>query len=173
MVIALPGRRELDPRVATDAYGEQILQMDARLPLRPDGAAGPLPPRGPMGVARAPDVCIPPSEGLRSRRRPSPPPTCRYHLRVSSTPNRSPPGVYRTLPRSRPRARTVVFRLSEPFAPFLSTRPRHRPGGKPARRLRAAVGAGPLQDRRPLRRTARRSFRHTTGITAVHRRSAR
>ncbi|HLN91266.1 MAG TPA: hypothetical protein VK429_05340, partial [Patescibacteria group bacterium] len=44
MVIALPGAPvNVDPRVATDAYGEQILQMTHASLVGRDGAGDPLP----------------------------------------------------------------------------------------------------------------------------------
>src|SRR3989304_3278927 len=52
LVIALPGAPvNVDPRVATDAYGEQILQMTHASLVGRDAAGGPLPNLAPCGGA--------------------------------------------------------------------------------------------------------------------------
>ncbi|MBF8259949.1 MAG: ABC transporter substrate-binding protein, partial [Actinobacteria bacterium] len=44
LVIALPGApTSIDPRLATDAYGEQILQMTHAFLIKRDTAGNPLP----------------------------------------------------------------------------------------------------------------------------------
>jgi peptide/nickel transport system substrate-binding protein len=152
LVIALPGAPvNVDPRVATDAYGEQILQMTHASLVRRNAAGEP-----------APDL---------AERWESPDPlTYVFHLRpalrfhdgrpltsadvrhtfswILDPANRSPHrGLYRHITAiETPDPRTVVFRLSEPFAPFLSTMVRGIvPAGSPARGYAPPVGAGPYK----------------------------
>ncbi|HEX9849411.1 ABC transporter substrate-binding protein [Candidatus Deferrimicrobium sp.] len=152
MVIALPGAPvNVDPRVATDAYGEQILQMTHASLVSRDAAGEPLP-------------------DLAQRWESPDPLTYRFHLRpglrfhdgrpltsadvrytfawILDAANRSPHrGLYRHVAAiGTPDARTVVFRLSEPFAPFLSTMVRGIvPAESPARGYAPPVGAGPYR----------------------------
>src|SRR5512141_1055844 len=152
MVIALPGAPvNVDPRVATDAYGEQILQMTHASLVGRDGAGEPLPdlaqpwetpdPRTYVFHLRA---------GLRFHAgRPLTSADVRYTFAwILDAANRSPHrGLYRHLAAiETPDARTIVFRLSEPFAPFLSTMVRGIvPAGSLARGYVPPVGAGPYR----------------------------
>jgi peptide/nickel transport system substrate-binding protein len=152
LVIALPGTPvSLDPRLATDAYGEQILQMSHASLVRLDAAGDPVP-----DLAAGWETPDPRTYVFRLR------PGLRFHDGRPVTPgdvrgtfawildpaNRSPHrAVYRYVERiATPDARTVVFHLSEPFAPFLSTMVRGIvPAGSPAGAYTPPPGAGPYR----------------------------
>jgi len=152
LVIALPGTPvSLDPRLATDAYGEQILQMSHASLVRLDAAGNPVPDLAQSWQMPDPRTCA-----FRLRR------TLRFHdgrplaaADVRATfewmldpANRSPHrALYRNIARiETPDPRTVVFRLSEPFAPFLSTMVRGIvPAGSPAGGYTPPPGAGPYR----------------------------
>jgi peptide/nickel transport system substrate-binding protein len=162
----------VDPRVATDAYGEQILQMTHASLVGRDGAGEPVPDLAhrwespdPLTYifhlrAMATDGQVPRQAGMP--RVPEPRPGLRFHdgrpltsadvrytfAWILDAANRSPHrGLYRHLAAiETPDPRTVVFRLSEPFAPFLSTMVRGIvPAGSPARGYAPPVGAGPYK----------------------------
>ncbi len=152
LVIALPGTPvSLDPRLATDAYGEQILQMTHAALLRLSAAGDPVP-----DLASGWETPDPLTYVFTLR------PGARFHDGrplasadvkftfdwVLDPANRSPHrAIYRYV-RSieTPDARTVVFRLSEPFAPFLSTMARGIvPAGSRAGGYTPPAGAGPYR----------------------------
>jgi len=152
MVIALPGAPvNVDPRVATDAYGEQILQMTHASLVRRDEAGEPLPDLAQRWESPDPRTYVfHLRAGLRFHDgRPLSSADVRYTFTwILDAANRSPHrGLYRHLAAiETPDARTVVFRLSEPFAPFLSTMVRGIvPAGSPARGYLPPVGAGPYR----------------------------
>jgi peptide/nickel transport system substrate-binding protein len=152
LVIALPGTPvSLDPRVATDAYGEQILQMTHASLVRLDAAGKPVP-----DLAEAWESPDPLTYVFRLR------PGLRFHDGrpltsadvqytfgwILDPANRSPHrGLYRHVASvGAPDDRTVVFRLAEPFAPFLSTAVRGIvPAGSPAGGYAPPAGAGPYR----------------------------
>jgi peptide/nickel transport system substrate-binding protein len=152
LVIALPGTPvSLDPRLATDAYGEQILQMTHASLVRLDGAGNPVP-----DLAESWEMPDPRTYVFRLR------PGLRFHdgrplaaTDVRATfewmldpANRSPHrALYRNIARiDAPDPRTVIFHLAEPFAPFLSTMVRGIvPAGSPAGGYTPPPGAGPYR----------------------------
>ena len=148
---------------------------DARLPRPPRRCRrAPPRPRATVGVARSPDVYIPPSAGVAVPRRAAAHLRRRaVHLHVDPRLREpvSPPGAVSARRRDRD-PRPADRRLP----PLRTVRPvplhdgaRHRPRRKSGARLRAARRRGPLQDRRPLPR--RRGG--PLGIRRVLRRSAR
>ena len=152
---------------------------DARLPRRPRRRRrAPPRPRGAVGVARSADVHLPPSAGVAVPRRAA------AHLRGRAVhlhvdPRRRepvpPPGAVSARRRdrdSRPADRRLpTLRAVRPVP--LHDGARHRPFGKPGAGLRAARGGGTRTGSTTSPPTARRSFRPTTGITAVRPRSGR
>ena len=158
LVIALPGAPvNIDPRVATDAYGEQVLQMTHASLIRLDASGEPVPDLAERWDSPDPRTYI---FHLRTTVRGGP--ALRFHdgrpltsADVRSTftwildpSNRSPHrGVYRHIKAiETPDPGTVVFRLQEPFAPFLSTMVRGIvPAGSPARGYAPPAGAGPYR----------------------------
>src|SRR5512139_147715 len=152
LVIALPGTPvSLDPRVATDAYGEQILQMTHASLVRRDAAGNAAPDLA--GKWETPDPLtyrFRLRPGLRFHDgRPLTSVDVRYTFEWILDPaNRSPHrGLYRHVASiGTPDDRTVVFRLAEPFAPFLSTVVRGIvPAGSHAAGYAPPVGAGPYR----------------------------
>ena len=152
LVIALPGTPvSLDPRLATDAYGEQILQMTLAALLRLDAAGNPVPDLASGWESPDPLKYV---FTLRSGARfhdgrPLTSADVKFTFDwVLDPANRSPHrAMYRHV-RSidAPDARTVVFRLSEPFAPFLSTMVRGIvPAGSRAGGYAPPAGAGPYR----------------------------
>ena len=122
LVIALPGAPvSVDPRVATDAYGEQILQMTHASLVRRDAAGNPVP-----DLAEGWESPDPLTHLFRLRRalrfhdgRPLTSSDVRYTFEWILDPsNRSPHrALYRHVASiGTPDDRTVVFRLAEPFA---------------------------------------------------------
>lgn len=152
LVIALPGTPvSLDPRLATDAYGEQVLQMTHAALLRPDAAGNPVPDLA--SGWETPDpltyvFALRPGTRFHDGR-PLTSADVKYTFDWILDPaNRSPHrATYRHLREiGTPDARTVVFRLSEPFAPFLSTMARGIvPAGSPAGGYTPPAGAGPYR----------------------------
>jgi peptide/nickel transport system substrate-binding protein len=152
LVIALPGAPvSVDPRVATDAYGEQILQMTHASLVRRDAAGNPVPDLAERWESPDPRTYV-----FRLR------PGLRFHdgralasadVRytfqwILDPANRSPHrALYRQVASvETPDSRTVVFRLAEPFAPFLSAAVRGIvPDGSPAGGYAPPVGAGPYR----------------------------
>jgi peptide/nickel transport system substrate-binding protein len=152
LVIALPGAPvNVDPRVATDAYGEQILQMTHASLVQRDATGEVLP-----DLAERWDTPDPTTYIFHLRRglrfhdgRPLTSADVRYTFTwILDLANRSPHrGLYRQI-RSidTPDPGTVIFRLSEPFAPFLPSMVRGIvPAGSPARGYLPPVGAGPYK----------------------------
>jgi peptide/nickel transport system substrate-binding protein len=152
LVIALPGAPvSLDPRVATDAYGEQVLQMTHASLVRRDAAGNPAPDLAETWESPDPLTYV-----FRLRQalrfhdgRPLTSSDVRYTFEWILDPsNRSPHrGLYRHVASiGTPDDRTVVFRLAEPFAPFLSTVVRGIvPAGSHAAGYAPPVGAGPYR----------------------------
>jgi peptide/nickel transport system substrate-binding protein len=152
LVIALPGTPvSLDPRLATDAYGEQILQMTHASLLRLDAAGNPVPDlalRWEMPDPRTYVFSLRPGLRFHDGR-----PLTSADVRdtfawILDPANRSPHrAVYRFVARiETPDNATVVFRLTEPFAPFLSTMARGIvPSGSPAGGYAPPPGAGPYR----------------------------
>jgi peptide/nickel transport system substrate-binding protein len=152
LVIALPGAPvSLDPRVATDAYGEQILQMTHASLVRRDAAGNPAP-----DLAEGWESPDPLTYVFRLRQalrfhdgRPLTSADVRHTFEWILDPaNRSPHrALYRHVASiGTPDDRTVVFRLAEPFAPFLSTVVRGIvPAGSTAGGYAPPVGAGPYR----------------------------
>ncbi|MFA6148355.1 MAG: ABC transporter substrate-binding protein [bacterium] len=152
LVIALPGAPvNVDPRVATDAYGEQILQMTHASLVRRDAAGEPVPDLAERWESPDPLTYVfHLRPGLRFHDgRPLTSADVRYTFSwILDAANRSPHrGLYRQIRAiETPDPRTVVFRLTEPFAPFLSTMVRGIvPAGSPARGYAPPVGAGPYR----------------------------
>lgn len=173
LVIALPGAPvNVDPRVATDAYGEQILQMTHASLVRRDDAGEAVPDLAERWESPDPltyvfhlrptamDGQVPRQAGIPRGLEPRP--GLRFHdgrpltsedvrstfLWILDPANRSPHrALYRHIEAiDIPDPRTVVFRLSEPFAPFLSTMVRGVvPSGSPARGYAPPAGAGPYR----------------------------
>jgi len=159
--------------VATDAYGEQILQMTHASLVGRDGAGDPLPDLAQRWESPDPLTYVfHLRAGLRFHDgRPLTSADVRYTFAwILDASNRSPHrGLYLHLAAiETPDPQTIIFRLSEPFAPFLSTMVR----GIVRREVRRAATrrpwGGPLQDRRPLHRRRGGPF----GIRRVSRRSA-
>jgi len=152
LVIALPGTPvSLDPRLATDAYGEQILQMTHAALLRLDAAGNPVPDLASGWETPDPLTCaftLRPGISFHDGR-----PLTSADVKftfdwILDPANRSPHRAMYRYVRSieTPDARTVVFRLSEPFAPFLSTMARGIvPAGSRAGGYTPPAGAGPYR----------------------------
>ncbi|HJX14892.1 MAG TPA: ABC transporter substrate-binding protein, partial [Candidatus Deferrimicrobiaceae bacterium] len=126
LVIAFPGAPSaIDPRLSTDAYGTQILQMTHASLLRMDAAGNPLPDLAERWEERSPtEIVFRLRSGVRfhdgSELSSA---DVRYTFQWMLDPrNRSPHrSTYETIRAiETPDVRTVVFRLSEPFAPFLA-----------------------------------------------------
>ncbi len=152
LVIALPGApTSIDPRLATDAYGEQILQMTHAFLLRRDAAGNPLPDLAESWEERSPrEYVFHLRRGARFHDgREVTAEDVRYTFDWILAPeNRSPHrGSYDVIEAiEAPDPRTVVFRLARPFAPFLSTMTRGIvPAGSRARGYTPTVGAGPFR----------------------------
>ncbi len=152
LVIALPGAPvSLDPRLATDAYGEQLLQMTHASLVRLDEAGNPVPELA--GAWETPDpltyvFSLKPGATFHDGR-----PLTSADVRdtfswILDPANRSPHrAMYRHVAAiEAPDAKTVVFRLSEPFSPFLSTMVRGIvPSGSRAGGYTPPAGAGPYR----------------------------
>jgi len=152
LVIALPGTPvSLDPRLATDAYGEQLLQMTHASLLRLDAAGNPVPELASGWETPDPRTYVftlRPGERFHDGRELSSADVRDTFLWILDPSNRSPHrATYRPIAKiETPDARTVVFRLSEPFAPFLSTMVRGIvPSGSPAGGYTPPPGAGPYR----------------------------
>ena len=60
LVIALPGApSSIDPRLATDAYGSQILQLTHASLIRMDADGSPVPDLAERWEERSPSCCLP------------------------------------------------------------------------------------------------------------------
>ena len=152
LVIALPGAPEtIDPRLAADAYGTQLLQMTHASLIRMDAAGNPVPDLAGSWEEKSPTEFL-----FRLRKE------VRFHdgRELSSADvratfewildpaNRSPHRHgYTSISRiETPDDRTVLFRLSAPFAPFLAGLVRGIvPRGAPVSAYAPPVGAGPFR----------------------------
>jgi peptide/nickel transport system substrate-binding protein len=158
LVIALPGApTSIDPRLATDAYGEQILQMTHAFLVRRDAAGHPVPDLAESWEERSPtEIAFRLRSGVRFHDgRELSSADVRYTFDWILDPKNLSPhrGSYDAISAiDLPDPRTVVFRLKKPFAPFLSTMARGIvPAGSGARGYTPTVGAGPFKvaDYRP------------------------
>jgi peptide/nickel transport system substrate-binding protein len=152
LVIAFPGAPSaIDPRLSTDAYGTQILQMTHASLLRMDAAGNPLPDLAERWEERSPtEIVFRLRSGVRFHDgRELSSADVRYTFQWMLDPrNRSPHrSTYKTIRAiEAPDVRTVVFRLSEPFAPFLAGMVRGIvPAGSPAAGYSPPIGAGPYR----------------------------
>lgn len=152
LVIALPGAPAgIDPRLAVDAYGEQVLQMTHAFLIKRDPAGNPVPDLAESWEVRSSTEIV-----FRLRK------DARFHngREVTSADvrytfgwildpkNRSPHrSTYGNISRiETPDPRTVVFRLRAPFAPFLVGMARGIvPEGSGARGYTPVPGAGPYK----------------------------
>jgi peptide/nickel transport system substrate-binding protein len=158
LVIALPGApTSIDPRLATDAYGEQILQMTHSFLVKRDAAGNPVPDLAESWEERSPtEIVFRLRAGARFHDgREVTSADVRYTFEWILDPkNRSPHrATYDAISRiEAPDPRTVVFQLKEPFAPFLVGMSRGIvPAGSGARGYSPVPGAGPykVDDFRP------------------------
>jgi peptide/nickel transport system substrate-binding protein len=158
LVIALPGTPSgIDPRLATDAYGEQVLQMTHAFLIKRDASGNPVPDLAETWEERSPtEILFRLRKGARFHDgREVTSADVRYTFEWILDPaNRSPHrATYEKIARIvTPDARTVVFRLKEPFAPFLVGMARGIvPAGSGARGYTPVPGAGPykVDDFRP------------------------
>lgn len=152
LVIALPGVPEsIDPRIAADAYGTQILQMTHASLLRRDAAGNPVPDLAESWVERSPtEFVFRLRAGVRFHDgRPLTSADVRGTFEWILDPaNRSPhrSGYDRISRIDTPDDLTVVFRLSEPFAPFLAGMVRGIvPAGTRGSAYAPPPGAGPYK----------------------------
>jgi peptide/nickel transport system substrate-binding protein len=151
LVIALSGAPSaLDPRIATDAYSEQLLQMTHAGLLRRDAAGKLEPDLASSFEATTPtDILFRLRPGLRFHDgREITSADVRYTFEWIGDPaNRSPhKALFEKLAAIETPDRHVVrFRLKAPFAPFLSELTRGIvPAGTPARGYAPPIGAGPF-----------------------------
>lgn len=152
LVIALPGApSSIDPRLATDAYGSQILQLTHASLIRMDADGRPVPDLAERWEERSPtEIVFRLRDGLRFHDgRPLTSADVRYTFAWILDPaNRSPlRATYERITAiEAPDPLTVVFRLSEPFAPFLTGLVRGIvPDGSPAAGYSPPIGAGPYR----------------------------
>jgi peptide/nickel transport system substrate-binding protein len=152
LVIALPGApTSIDPRLATDAYGEQVLQMTHAFLVKRDAAGNPLPDLAETWEERSPtEIVFRLRKGARFQDgREVTSADVRYTFEWILDPgNRSPHrATYdKILKIEAPDPRTVVVRLKEPFAPFLVGMARGIvPAGSGARGYTPVPGAGPYR----------------------------
>ncbi|KRT72783.1 MAG: glutathione-binding protein gsiB [Deltaproteobacteria bacterium CSP1-8] len=152
LVIAFPGAPvSIDPRLSTDAYGTQILQMTHASLIRMDAAGNPLPDLAEGFEARSPtEVVFRLRDGVRFHdgRELTSADVRDTFAWILNPRNRSPHrSTYETIREiETPDSRTVVFRLSEPFAPFLAGMVRGIvPAGTRAAGYSPPIGAGPYR----------------------------
>jgi peptide/nickel transport system substrate-binding protein len=152
LVIALPGSPSgIDPRLATDAYGEQVLQMTHAFLIKRDSSGNPVPDLAEAWEERSPtEILFRLRKGARFHDgREVTSADVRYTFEWILDPkNRSPHrATYGKIARiETPDSRTVVFRLKEPFAPFLVGMARGIvPAGSGARGYTPVPGAGPYK----------------------------
>jgi len=152
LVIALPGApSSIDPRLATDAYGTQILQMTHASLIRMDAAGNPVPDLAEHWEERSPtEIVFRLREGIRFHDgRVLSSADVRYTFAWILDPaNRSPHRATYEMIQSiaTPDPRTVIFRLTEPFAPFLAGMVRGIvPAGSPPAGYSPSIGAGPYR----------------------------
>ena len=158
LVIALPGApTSIDPRLATDAYGDQVLQMTHAFLIKRDASGNPVPDLAETWEVRSPtEIAFRLRKGARFHDgREVTSADVRYTFEWILDPrNRSPHRTtYETITRiGTPDPSTVVFHLVEPFAPFLVGMARGIvPAGSGARGYAPVPGAGPykVDDFRP------------------------
>jgi peptide/nickel transport system substrate-binding protein len=158
LVIALPGApTSIDPRLATDAYGDQVLQMTHAFLIKRDASGNPVPDLAETWEERSPtEIAFRLRKGARFHDgREVTSADVRYTFEWILDPrNRSPHRTtYETITRiGTPDPSTVVFHLVEPFAPFLVGMARGIvPAGSGARGYAPVPGAGPykVDDFRP------------------------
>ncbi|HEU5361120.1 MAG TPA: ABC transporter substrate-binding protein, partial [Candidatus Deferrimicrobiaceae bacterium] len=152
LVIAFPGAPSgIDPRLSTDAYGTQILQMTHASLLRLDASGNPVPELAEGWEERSPtEIVFRLRNGVQFHDgRELTSADVRYTFEWILDPaNRSPHRTTYDPIRSieTPDPRTVIFRLSEPFAPFLVGMTRGIvPAGSPAAGYSPPIGAGPYR----------------------------
>lgn len=158
LVIALPGApTSIDPRLAADAYGDQVLQMTHAFLIKRDASGNPVPDLAETWEVRSPtEIAFRLRKGARFHDgREVTSADVRYTFEWILDPrNRSPHRTtYETITRiGTPDPSTVVFHLVEPFAPFLVGMARGIvPAGSGARGYAPVPGAGPykVDDFRP------------------------
>ena len=158
LVIAFSGApASIDPRLSTDAYGTQILEMTHASLIRMDAAGNPVPDLAQRWEQRTPtEIVFRLREGLRFHDGTElSSGDVRYTFAWMMDPaNRSPHrAMYETIREiETPDPQTVVFRLSGPFAPFLTGMVRGIvPYGSRASGYAPPIGAGPyrVDDFRP------------------------
>src|SRR3972149_5814959 len=138
-------------RVSTDAYGARTLQLRPPPLLGMAAAVNPLPDLAERGEDRSPaEIVFRLRSGVRFHDgRELSSADVRYTFQWMLDPrNRSPHrSTYETIRAiETPDVRTVVFRLSEPFAPFLAGMVRGIvPAGSPAAGYSPPIGAGPYR----------------------------
>jgi peptide/nickel transport system substrate-binding protein len=151
LVVALSGAPSaLDPRIATDAYSEQLLQMTHAGLLRRDAGGGLEPDLAASFVARTPtEIVFRLRPGLRFHDgRALTASDVRYTFEwirdpANRSPHRSAFGPLESI--ETPGPLVVLFRLKEPFAPFLTEMTRGIvPAGTAARGYAPPIGAGPF-----------------------------
>ena len=152
LVIALSGApTSIDPRLAADAYGDQVLQMTHAFLIKRDAAGNPLPDLAETWEERSPtEIVFRLRQGARFHDgREVTSADARYTFEWILDPkNRSPHrATYAHISGiETPDSRTVVFRLKEPFAPFLVGMARGIvPAGSGARGYTPVPGAGPYK----------------------------
>ncbi|MBI5420556.1 MAG: ABC transporter substrate-binding protein [Deltaproteobacteria bacterium] len=152
LVIALPGApTSIDPRLATDAYGEQILQMTHAFLVGKDASGSPLPDLAESWEERSPtEIAFRLRKGARFHNgKEVTSDDVRYTFEWILDPrNRSPHrAAYEKIARiDALDPHTVVFHLKEPFAPFLTGMMRGIvPAGSGAGGYSPPVGAGPFK----------------------------
>lgn len=152
LVIALPGApSNIDPRLSADAYGAQILQMTHASLIRIDAAGNPVGDLAESWEERSPtEIAFRLREKLRFHDgRTLTSADVRYTFSwildpANRSPHRATYGLIREI--ATPDPRTVVFRLSEPFAPFLTGMVRGIvPSGTSASGYAPTIGAGPYR----------------------------
>lgn len=152
LVIAFPGAPSgIDPRLSTDAYGTQILQMTHASLLRLDASGNPVPDLAERWEETSPtEIVFRLRDGVRFHDgKELTSADVRYTFEWILDPgNRSPHRATYDPIRSieTPDPKTVIFRLSEPFAPFLVGMERGIvPAGSPAAGYSPPIGAGPYR----------------------------
>jgi len=152
LVIALPGApTSIDPRLATDAYGEQILQMTHAFLIKRDARGNPVPDLAETWEEKSPtEIAFRLRKGARFHDgREVTSADVRYTFEWILDPRNQSPhrATYEKISRiETPDPHTVVFHLKEPFAPFLVGMARGIvPAGSGARGYTPVPGAGPYR----------------------------
>jgi peptide/nickel transport system substrate-binding protein len=149
LVIALPGSPvSIDPRLATDAYGEQILQMTHASLVRRDAAGNTVPDLAASWEEKSrTEIVFRLRAGARFHDgRPVSSADIRYTFEWILDPKNLSPhrSIYGVISRiETPDPQTVIFHLKEPFAPFIVGMTRGIvPAGTGARGYDPVPGAG-------------------------------